>query len=102
MDLHLNWILPKLGRIAVPRKSLQEYNLTSLGEEKCYSTQVHMVRPNQPKHRSLEQRKVYCKGNALLVLKKPKLRDGLWGRVFIGKICREGYRVYDLPLIGWW
>ena len=37
-----------------------------------------------------------------LVLKKLKLPDGFQGRVFMGKICGELCRVYDLPLTGWW
>ena len=43
-----------------------------------------------------------CKKNRQLMLKKPKLLDGFRGRVLIGKICGEGCKACDLPLIGWW
>lgn len=34
MDLHVNWMLPKQGGLVVSRKSLQEYDMISLWEEK--------------------------------------------------------------------
>ena len=37
-----------------------------------------------------------------LMLKRPELSRGFQWRVFKGKFCQEGYRVWDLPLIGWW
>ena len=45
---------------------------------------------------------VPSKENKWLVLKKPKLPDGLGGEVFIGKIWGEGCRPCDFLLIGWW
>ena len=62
------------------------------------------VRPNKPKHWSLEQRKFMqgpSKENGWFILKRPELLEGFQRRVFRGKICREGCRVCDLPLIDW-
>ena len=57
------------------------------------------VRPNKLKHRSVEQRKVYCraeKGEQVAsAQKKPKHPNGFWGRSFIGKIWGGGCRVCD-------
>ena len=42
------------------------------------------------------------KENGWLMLKKPKLPNGVGGEVFIGKIWGEGCRVCGFLLIGWW
>ena len=43
------------------------------------------MRPNKPKHRSSEQRKIYCKGQSKeyrqLMLKRSELSDGFQGRL---------------------
>ena len=36
------------------------------------------------------------------MLKRAKLHDDFWGRVFKGKIWGEDCRVCDFLLIGWW
>lgn len=60
------------------------------------------VRPNKPKSQSLEQRSVYCKGQARRMLKGPEFPKSFLGRVFIGKFRGRGCRECGLPLIGWW
>ena len=65
-----------------------------------------IVRSNKLKHWTLEQRKFYCKSQARTMdgscSKRPELSSGFQWRVFKGKFCGEGYRVWDLPLIDWW
>ena len=44
------------------------------------------MRPNKPKHRSLEQTETYCKGQSKeyrqLMLKRSELFDGFQGKLF--------------------
>ena len=74
----------------------------------CYQTQIHV--PNAHWCQTNQNIRVWSREsfiagssreNGWLVLKRPKLPDGLRGHVFIGKIWGEGYRVCDFLLIVW-
>lgn len=91
-------------------------HLVYLGDDSFVSTLLnsslyaqHIVRPNKPQHRSLEQERFIeepSKENGQLTLKQSELPNGFQRRVFKGNIrcesCSMCYSLMEFLFLGWW
>ena len=85
--------------------AFQDYNLGTKDviESKFMCPKHSEDKQTEPSE--LEQKKFYWRakqGEWAAHAQKAWTPDGFQGRVFIGKILREGCRVHDVSLIGWW